>query len=146
MDKKLAPSEEVELSRKHEEILGKRAALLREMERQYEQQKCKRRQQLQQSPSAHERNTQLLEDLQKLEQRLRTWELPHPNVLKMETCYWNSVEEKIPEWESFLLGKGPHPVDETTKPPTRRKQKVTLNNIPTQEKILPPCPKIRAAK
>uniref|UniRef100_A0A8C6UR46 Uncharacterized protein n=1 Tax=Neogobius melanostomus TaxID=47308 RepID=A0A8C6UR46_9GOBI len=25
--------------------------------------------------------------------------------------YWASVEESVPAWEVFLLGKGPHPFD-----------------------------------
>ncbi|XP_062332906.1 centrosomal protein 15 kDa [Osmerus eperlanus] len=139
--------EEVELSKKHEEILGKRAVLLREMERRYEEHKCKRRLELQQSPTAHARNAKLLADMQTLEDRLRTRQLPHPDVLTLETRYWASVEGNIPEWERFLLGKGPHPVDETGKPPRRQKHKVPLrDHVPTQQRALPPHPKARAAK
>uniref|UniRef100_A0A3P8XT74 Uncharacterized protein n=1 Tax=Esox lucius TaxID=8010 RepID=A0A3P8XT74_ESOLU len=99
-------SEEVELSKKHEEILGKRAVLLLQMESLYKQQKCTRKQQVKMSHVAHERNAQLLQDLQKIENRLGTKQLPHPDILTLETRYWASVEENIPEWERFLLGGG----------------------------------------
>ncbi|XP_029539432.1 centrosomal protein 15 isoform X1 [Oncorhynchus nerka] len=141
------PFEEVELNKKHEEILGKRTVLLQQMESRYEQQKSKRRQQVKLSQAAHERNSQLLQDLQKMENRLRTRKLPHPDILNLETRYWASVEEKIPEWERFLLGKGPHPSSDPSRTPKQQKQKTTpRDHAPTQDGALPPRPILKRVK
>ncbi|KAM6979735.1 centrosomal protein 15 [Aplochiton taeniatus] len=134
-----AVPEEVQLSKKHEEILGKRAMLLREMESRYEQQKTRRKHQLKQSKSAHERNNQLLKDLQSLEENLTSRQLPHPNIILLETQYWASIEKQIPEWESFLLGKGPHPSDSSSRPPKEQKLNVQ-GHTHTKDKTLPPRP------
>ncbi|XP_010896899.1 uncharacterized protein C3orf14 homolog [Esox lucius] len=140
-------SEEVELSKKHEEILGKRAVLLLQMESLYKQQKCTRKQQVKMSHVAHERNAQLLQDLQKIENRLGTKQLPHPDILTLETRYWASVEENIPEWERFLLGKGPHPSSNLSRTPKPWKQKANpRNSSPTQDKALSPHPILKHAK
>ncbi|KAM7402802.1 hypothetical protein PAMP_018013 [Pampus punctatissimus] len=81
-------------------------------------------------------------DLQKIKERLRGKQLPHPNLLALETRYWMSVEESIPAWEHFLLGKGPHPTDDLAQPPRRAKQKPgTVKGLG-----LPPRPKARAAR
>ncbi|TDH13524.1 hypothetical protein EPR50_G00033810 [Perca flavescens] len=127
-------SEETELIEKHEEILGRRAELLEQMESCREQQKIQRRQQLKECEAARLRNATLLQDLQKTEDRLRGRPLPHPNLLTLETRYWASVEEFIPAWERFLLGKGPHPAHSPGQPPRRAKQG------------LPPRPKPRTAR
>ncbi|KAJ7998943.1 hypothetical protein DPEC_G00210240 [Dallia pectoralis] len=102
------PSEEMELNKKHEEILGQRAVLLLQMESQYEQQRRTRKQQVMMSQVALERNAQLLQGLQEMENRHGTKQLPHPEILTLETRYWASVEEKIPEWERFLLEFPPY--------------------------------------
>uniref|UniRef100_A0A3Q1GK66 Uncharacterized protein n=1 Tax=Acanthochromis polyacanthus TaxID=80966 RepID=A0A3Q1GK66_9TELE len=57
----------------------------------------------------------LMQDLQKIEDRLKARQLPHQNlsdgniVSLFQAMYWASVEEFLPAWENFLLGKGPHP-------------------------------------
>ncbi|XP_071770676.1 centrosomal protein 15 [Centroberyx gerrardi] len=136
-----ALTDEVELIKEHEEILEKRAELLRQMESRREQLKSQRKQRIKESQAARERNARLLEDLQKLEERLRKRRLPHPDVLALETRYWASVEEAIPAWEHFLLGKGPHPTDAPGQPPRRAKQR----SSPARDQGLPPRPKPRPA-
>ncbi|XP_053509106.1 uncharacterized protein C3orf14 homolog isoform X3 [Ictalurus furcatus] len=76
--------DELQLSKKHEEILGKRAVLLQQMEICYEQQKAKRNQQATMSQAALERNAEILEDFQKVEKRLWTRPLLHPDVLNLQ--------------------------------------------------------------
>ncbi|KAL0978533.1 hypothetical protein UPYG_G00171800 [Umbra pygmaea] len=140
-------SDELELSKKHEEILGKRTDLLQQMECRYEQQKSIRRQHVKLSEVAHERNVKLLQDLQKMESRLRTRQLPHPDILTLETRYWASVEEKIPEWERFLLGKSSHPSSNISKAPKQWEQKGSpRDHHATQPKALPPDPLLKHGK
>ncbi|KAJ8265626.1 hypothetical protein COCON_G00147250 [Conger conger] len=115
---------EMELSKKYEEILKKRTSLLQEMESLNEKHKNKKKQQAMDSEAAVKRNAELLHDLQKIENHLKTRSLPHPEIVSLETRYWASVEEKIPEWEPFLLGRGPTPVRDGDKShrKTRRKK------------------------
>nr|XP_040060570.1 uncharacterized protein C3orf14 homolog isoform X2 [Gasterosteus aculeatus aculeatus] len=78
-----------------------------------------RRRQAEECEAARRRNGALLQDLQQIEERLRgTW-LPPPHLLALETRYWASVEESLPAWEDFFLGKGPHPAPGTVPPPRR---------------------------
>ncbi|XP_032368876.1 centrosomal protein 15 [Etheostoma spectabile] len=135
-------SEETELIEKHEQILGRRAELLEQMESCREQLKIQRRQQLKEHEAARLRNATLLQDLQKTEDRLRGRQLPHPNLLALETKYWASVEESVPAWECFLLGKGPHPSHGAGPPPRRTKQKAST----AKDLGLPPRPKPRTAR
>ncbi|KAJ8369750.1 hypothetical protein SKAU_G00097780 [Synaphobranchus kaupii] len=114
---------EIKLSKKYEEILKKRTTLLQEMESLHEQHKNKKQQQAMDSEAAFKRNAQLLDDLQEIEKRLKTRSLPHPDIVSLETRYWASVEEKIPEWEPFLLGRGPSPVREGEKSQRRTRKK-----------------------
>ncbi|TKS70580.1 hypothetical protein D9C73_005972 [Collichthys lucidus] len=92
--------EHQELLDRHEYILGRRAELLEQMQSHREQMKIQRKQQVEESEAARHRNSTLL-----------------------QTRYWASVEESIPAWEHFLLGKGPHPADCPGQPPRRAKQK-----------------------
>ncbi|XP_056590157.1 uncharacterized protein C3orf14 homolog isoform X2 [Triplophysa dalaica] len=108
-----AAQEEFELGKKDEEILEKRALLLQQMEALYEQQKAKKKQQCLMSQAAHKRNAQILQDFENVEKNLHTRQLLHPDVIHLETRYWASVEQKLPEWEQYLLGKGQAPVSET---------------------------------
>ncbi|KAL6111280.1 cep15 [Pungitius sinensis] len=114
---------ETGLTEKHEQILGRRAELLQQMEGSGEQ-LCRRRQveegeEGEEGEAARRRNSTLLQDLQRIEGRLRgTW-LPHPHLLALETRYWVSVEESLPDWEDFLLGRGPPPAPGTGQPPRK---------------------------
>ncbi|XP_066528843.1 centrosomal protein 15 isoform X2 [Hoplias malabaricus] len=136
------PQDEIQLSKKHEEILGRRAVLLQQMEMCYEQQKAKKKQQAMISEAAHERNMTVLEDLQKVEHCLQSRALPHPDVIKLQTCYWASVEQKLPEWETYLLGKGPAPVTEMERSRGLHRPKGTRqDSSPARDKGRPPRPK-----
>ncbi|XP_057218255.1 uncharacterized protein C3orf14 homolog isoform X3 [Triplophysa rosa] len=108
-----AAHEEFELGKKHEEILEKRALLLQQMAALYEQQRAKKKQQCLTSQAAHKRNAQILKDLENVEKNLHTRQLLHPDVIHLETRYWASVEQKLPEWEQYLLSKEQVPVSET---------------------------------
>ncbi|XP_039972440.1 uncharacterized protein C3orf14 homolog isoform X3 [Xiphias gladius] len=75
----------MELFKKHGEILGRRAELLKQMENRREQLKILKKQWVKESEAAHHRNTALLQELQKIEDHLRgRGHLPHPNVLALE--------------------------------------------------------------
>ncbi|XP_036390084.1 uncharacterized protein C3orf14 homolog [Megalops cyprinoides] len=121
-------TQEIELTKKYDDILKKRAALLKEMESQQEQHKNKKKQQTKVSEAARKRNAKLLKDLQEIENRLITRPLPHPDIVSLETQYWAYVEEKIPEWESFLLGRGPSPLRDRERSPGKRRQKSTFRH------------------
>ncbi|XP_063072415.1 centrosomal protein 15 [Engraulis encrasicolus] len=141
--------EDFELVQKHEDILGKRTALLDQMEMQRQQQRAKRKQQKAQSKAARERNTQLLEDLDTLENKLRMKQAPHPDFLTLETCYWASVEEQLPAWEPFLLGRGPAPLPcRPCQSPSRRRPDRDAphsSSTVTHNTGLPPRPKKKPA-
>ncbi|CAK6966041.1 uncharacterized protein C3orf14 homolog [Scomber scombrus] len=122
---------------KHEEILERRATLLEQMESHRDQLQVQRKQQLKEVEAAHHRNHTLLQDLHKIEERLRGKQLPHPNVLALETRYWASVEESVPAWEHFLLGKGPHPTDNPVQPPRRAKNQGLPPRMPPRPKPSP---------
>ncbi|KAB1264340.1 uncharacterized protein Cadr_000020519, partial [Camelus dromedarius] len=51
-------------------------------------------------------------DIEAAEKSLQTriHPLPRPEVVSLETLYWASVEEYIPKWEQFLLGRAPYPI------------------------------------
>ncbi|XP_041815404.1 uncharacterized protein C3orf14 homolog isoform X2 [Chelmon rostratus] len=112
------------------------------MESRREQLKIQRRRQAKEAEAARRRNATLLQDLQRTEDRLRGKQLPHPHLLALQTRYWASVEESIPVWEHFLLGKGPHPTDGPGKPPNRAKQKPST----AKDQGLPPRPKPRTTR
>uniref|UniRef100_UPI0037E7BAE7 centrosomal protein 15 n=1 Tax=Semicossyphus pulcher TaxID=241346 RepID=UPI0037E7BAE7 len=132
----------MELIEKHEEILERRAELLEQMESRREQLKIQRTKQVEKSEAARHRNITLLQDLQKIEDRLRGRQLPRPHLLALETRYWASVEQSVPAWEHFLLGKGPHPTDGPGQPPRRTKQTPST----AKGSGLPPRPKPRTAR
>ncbi|KAI3370520.1 hypothetical protein L3Q82_025283, partial [Scortum barcoo] len=122
--------------------LGRRAELLQQMESRREKLTVQRKQQMKECEAARHRNRALLQDLQKIEERLRGRQLPHPKLLALETRYLASIEESVPAWEHFLLGKGPHPTDGLGQPPRRARQKPST----AQDQGLPPRPKPRTAR
>ncbi|XP_012696592.2 uncharacterized protein C3orf14 homolog [Clupea harengus] len=132
--------EEFELSKKHEEILGKRAELLEQMEVRHQHQRAKKKEQTTLSKAAQERNAQLLGDLKTLEDKMRMKQPLHPDVLTLETRYWASVEEKLLEWEPFLLGRGPAPRHSRARSPRRRRQEKSVPRD-AQDRGLPPRPR-----
>ncbi|KAI1897168.1 hypothetical protein AGOR_G00080430 [Albula goreensis] len=136
---------EIELSHQYEEILKKRTTLLQEMESLQEQHKNRKKQQAALSKAANKRNAKLLEDLQETENRLNKRPLPHPDVISLETRYWACVEEKIPEWEPFLLGRGPSPARDSEKPRRQRRKGSPQDSSPTHMVTgLPPRSNMRS--
>ncbi|XP_051873981.1 uncharacterized protein C3orf14 homolog isoform X1 [Pristis pectinata] len=125
---------EVELSKRHEKILGLRTALLQQMEDQFESQKNEKKMQAVKFESANERNALLLKDLEAAEKNLRAGvhvQL-HPTVIALEcfsvrsidkfdssqrlgvglwTKYWASIEEQLPKWEQFFPGRTKNPIE-----------------------------------
>ncbi|XP_017291115.1 uncharacterized protein C3orf14 homolog isoform X2 [Kryptolebias marmoratus] len=130
-------SEDKEIINRHEEIIRQRAELLEQMTVRRNQLIIQKEQQLKKREAARSRNTSLLQDLQKIEDCIRRRQMPHPNLLAMETRFWVSVEEALPSWEPFLLGKGPHPSDSPGHPP-RRDRRTSSNTVDQRP---PPHPK-----
>ncbi|XP_078065647.1 centrosomal protein 15 [Mustelus asterias] len=130
---------EVELSKRHEEILGLRTTLLQQMENQLESQTNEKKLQAVEFESAHERNMSLLKDLEIAEEKLRAGAHTHlhPNVLTLETKYWASVEEHLPKWEQFLLGKTKSPVEVTNPKHKKSQQEEPQEKVTIKSSILP---------
>ncbi|XP_027807135.1 centrosomal protein 15 isoform X2 [Marmota flaviventris] len=80
-------AQEVRLSKRHEEIVSQRLILLQQMQNKFGNQNTEKGSQLQAAETAFKRNLSLL-----------------------KTRYWASVEEYIPKWEQFLLGRAPYPI------------------------------------
>lgn len=85
--------------------------LLQRMENKPEDQNKGRASQTQAAKAALQRNVSLLKDIEAAEKSLQTRIHPvlPPEVAALETLYWASVEEYIPKWEQFLLGRTPYP-------------------------------------
>ncbi|KGL83653.1 Uncharacterized protein C3orf14, partial [Tinamus guttatus] len=119
---------EVCLARRHEEILSQRSVLLQQMETYLGDKKTKKTWQTQAADAAHKRNAALLNEKKKNERekekekgscRSRNWATV---VLFSWTLYWASVEESLPKWEHFLLGRAESPIG-------FKKMKSTKQNI-----------------
>ncbi|XP_059519079.1 centrosomal protein 15 kDa isoform X2 [Myotis daubentonii] len=80
-------AQEIRLSKRHEEIVSQRLKLLQQMESKFEDQNKEKAAQIQAAEAAFKRNLRLL-----------------------KTLYWASVEDYIPKWEQFLLGRAPYPI------------------------------------
>lgn len=67
---------------------------------------------MQAAETACKRNLGLLMDIEASEKSLETriHPSPSPEVVSLETLYWTSVEEYIPKWEQFLLGRAPYSI------------------------------------
>ncbi|KAG8523890.1 putative protein C3orf14 [Galemys pyrenaicus] len=72
----------------------------------------KNKEKIEKAETAFERNLCLLKDIETAEKSLQTRIHPilPPEVISLETLYWASVEEYIPKWEQFLLGRTPYPI------------------------------------
>uniref|UniRef100_A0A8D1Y6E2 Uncharacterized protein n=1 Tax=Sus scrofa TaxID=9823 RepID=A0A8D1Y6E2_PIG len=105
-------AEEICLSKRHEEIVSQRLMLLQQMENKLGDQNKEKASQRQAAENAFKRNLSLLKDIEAAEESLQTriHALPPPEVVSLETLYWSSVEEYIPKWEQFLLGRAPYPI------------------------------------
>ncbi|XP_052046303.1 uncharacterized protein C3orf14 homolog isoform X3 [Apodemus sylvaticus] len=86
--------------------------LLQKMKNKFGDQNAERTSLLQATEIASRRNLQLLQDIDAAEKAFQTKLIPHPQpvVLSLETRYWASVEEHVPKWEPFLLGRALYPV------------------------------------
>ncbi|XP_019482053.1 PREDICTED: uncharacterized protein C3orf14-like isoform X2 [Hipposideros armiger] len=105
-------AQEIRLSKRHEEIISQRLMLLQQMENKVGDQNKEKASQIQAAETAFKRNLSLLKDIEAAEKSLQTriHLLPPPEVVSLETLYWASVEEYIPKWEQFLLGRAPYPI------------------------------------
>ncbi|XP_041047868.1 uncharacterized protein C3orf14 homolog isoform X2 [Carcharodon carcharias] len=106
---------EVELSKRHEEILGLRNTLLQQMENKLESQINEKKLQAVEFESVNERNASLL-----------------------KTKYWASVEEHLPKWEQFLLGQTKSPVEVTYPRDKKSQKKDPQDKVTIKSSNLPP--------
>ncbi|XP_032706095.1 uncharacterized protein C3orf14-like [Lontra canadensis] len=105
-------AQEIRLTKRHEEIVSQRLMLLQQMENKFIDENKGNASQMQAAETAFKRNLSLLMDLEAAEKSLQTRirPIPSPEVVSLETLYWASVEEYIPKWEQFLLGRAPYPI------------------------------------
>ncbi|XP_067611138.1 centrosomal protein 15 isoform X1 [Pseudorca crassidens] len=128
-------AQEIRLSKRHEDIVSQRLMLLQQMENKLGDQNKEKTPQMQTAETALQRNISLLKahhvhlllrpgvghcskepwillDIEAAEKSLQTQNhpVPPPEVASLETLYWASVEEYIPKWEQFLLGRAPYPI------------------------------------
>ncbi|XP_029773809.1 uncharacterized protein C3orf14 homolog [Suricata suricatta] len=105
-------TQEIHLSKRHEEIVSQRLMLLQQMKNKFLDENKEKASQIQAAEIAFKRNLSLLEDIEAAEKSLQTrsHKIPSPEVVSLETLYWASVEEYIPKWEQFLLGRAPYPI------------------------------------
>lgn len=105
-------AQEIRLSKRHEEIVSQRLKLLQQMKSKVGDQNKEKASQIQAAEAAFKRNLSLLKDIEAAEKSLQTRSrpLPPPELVSLETLYWASVEEYIPKWEQFLLGRAPYPI------------------------------------
>lgn len=105
-------TQEIHLSKRHEEIVSQRLMLLQKMKNKFGDQNTERASLLQATETASRRNLQLLQDIDTAEKAFQTQLIPHPQpvMLSLETRYWASVEEHVPKWEPFLLGRALYPI------------------------------------
>ncbi|XP_069499849.1 centrosomal protein 15 isoform X2 [Ambystoma mexicanum] len=80
------------------------------------------------------RNQTLLKDIETAEKSLheKAHAQPHPDVATLETSYWASLQEIIPKWEPFLLGRAKSPVG------VGKPKHEAANERNTRHKDLPP--------
>ncbi|XP_043834968.1 uncharacterized protein C3orf14 homolog [Dromiciops gliroides] len=106
-------AKEVQLTKKHEEILAQRLLLLQEMENDHSTQKTeKKASHVKAAKLAYKRNRSLLNDIRTLEEKLdkKVHLRSHSEMVGLQTLYWASVEEQAPKWEQFLLGRTQYPI------------------------------------
>ncbi|XP_037019279.1 uncharacterized protein C3orf14 homolog isoform X2 [Artibeus jamaicensis] len=105
-------TQEIRLSKRHEEIVLQRLKLLQQMKSKFGDKNKEKASQIQAAEAAFKRNLSLLKDIEGAEKFLqaRIHPFPPPEVVSLETLYWASVEEYIPKWKQFLLGRVPYPI------------------------------------
>ncbi|KAF7249934.1 hypothetical protein EYD10_04629 [Varanus komodoensis] len=92
--------------------LSQRLVLLQQMESHLGDKEAEKTWQMQESSAAHKRNVALLNDVDAAWKKLQSRDhlLLHPDIVNLETRYWAKVEESIPKWEPFFLGRIQAPV------------------------------------
>ncbi|KAM6470849.1 centrosomal protein 15 isoform 1-T9 [Liasis olivaceus] len=105
-------AQEIQLAKRHEEILSQRLVLLQQMESHLRDKEAEKAWQIQEADAAHKRNVLLLNDIEAAAKRLQSREhlLLHPETVNLETLYWAKVEESFPKWEPFFLGRTQAPI------------------------------------
>ncbi|XP_007500057.1 uncharacterized protein C3orf14 homolog isoform X2 [Monodelphis domestica] len=105
-------AKEVQLTKKHEEILAQRLLLLQEMENDHGNQKTgKKTSHVKAAKLAQKRNRSLLQDIRTLEKRFEkeAHSRPPPELTNLQILYWALVEKQAPKWEQALLGRARRP-------------------------------------
>ncbi|XP_026577572.1 uncharacterized protein C3orf14 homolog isoform X1 [Pseudonaja textilis] len=131
-------AQEIQLAKQHEEILSRRLVLLQQMESHLRDKDAEQAWHTQEADAAHKRNVSLLnllkrkmncgchfckrpsfqkilcmlQDIEAAAKNLQFREhlLLHPEIVNLETLYWAKVEESIPKWEPFFLGRTQAPI------------------------------------
>ncbi|XP_026577592.1 uncharacterized protein C3orf14 homolog isoform X3 [Pseudonaja textilis] len=105
-------AQEIQLAKQHEEILSRRLVLLQQMESHLRDKDAEQAWHTQEADAAHKRNVSLLNDIEAAAKNLQFREhlLLHPEIVNLETLYWAKVEESIPKWEPFFLGRTQAPI------------------------------------
>nr|XP_060615887.1 centrosomal protein 15 kDa [Anolis sagrei ordinatus] len=81
---------EVQLAKKHDEILSQRLVLLQQMESHRGDKEAEKTWQTQEADAAHKRNVVLLADIEAAEKKLHSREhlLLHPDIVNLESMAW----------------------------------------------------------
>ncbi|XP_032094841.1 uncharacterized protein C3orf14 homolog [Thamnophis elegans] len=105
-------AQEIQLAKQHEEIVSRRLVLLQQMESHLRDKDAEQAWHTQEADAAHKRNVSLLKDIEAAAKNLQSREhlLLHPEIVNLETLYWAKVEESIPKWEPFFLGRTQAPI------------------------------------
>nr|XP_034954157.1 uncharacterized protein C3orf14 homolog [Zootoca vivipara]XP_034954167.1 uncharacterized protein C3orf14 homolog [Zootoca vivipara]XP_034954175.1 uncharacterized protein C3orf14 homolog [Zootoca vivipara]XP_034954184.1 uncharacterized protein C3orf14 homolog [Zootoca vivipara]XP_034954194.1 uncharacterized protein C3orf14 homolog [Zootoca vivipara] len=115
-------AQEVQLAKRHEEILSQRMVLLQQMESHLGDKEAEKAWQIQEADTARKRNVALLNDIKTAGKKLQSRDhlLLHPDIVNLETLYWAKVEESIPKWEPFFLGRTQAPIGVRKIKPTKQ--------------------------
>ncbi|CAI9546967.1 unnamed protein product [Staurois parvus] len=132
----LYTAREEELERLHQVILDEKNKLIEEMKIHSEG----IGKDSQASETAHNRNQKLLKDFQTSVKnlKLRVRVDPDPSLAKLENQYWASVEEELPKWELFLLGKAQQPFGVKQNYNSKTKLRLSHTMEAPKKKNLPP--------
>lgn len=105
--------------------------MLQQMENLLKDKEAEKTWHMQEADAAHKRNTVLLNDIETARKKLHSREhlLLHPDTVKLETLYWAKVDEAVPKWEAFFLGKAQTPIGIKTIKPAKRGTSPTKRSI-----------------
>ncbi|XP_066473350.1 centrosomal protein 15 [Tiliqua scincoides] len=125
-------AQEVQLAKRHEEIVSQRLVLLQQMENHLRDKEAEKTWQTQEADTAHKRNTVLLNDIETARKKLHSREhlLLHPDTVNLETLYWAKIDESIPKWEAFFLGRTQTPIGIKTIKPAKQGRSSIKGSIP----------------